>query len=53
MHVFSEPHVFPATQPTVSKHWKKHNTQQPFYGPLSGTTRVSLYQKKHSPTHHP
>ena len=27
--------------------------QQPFYGPLSGTTRVSLYQKKHSPTHHP
>jgi len=33
-----------------------HNTQQqqqPFYGPLSGTTRVSRYQKKHSPTHHP
>jgi len=28
-------------------------TQQPFYGPLSGTTRVSRYQKKHSPTHHP
>jgi len=28
--------------------------QQPFYGPLSGTTRqVSKYQKKHSPTHHP
>jgi len=27
--------------------------QQPFYGPLSGTTRVSQYQKKHSPTHHP
>ena len=25
--------------------------QQPFYGPLPGTTRVSLYQKKHSPTH--
>ena len=24
---------------------------QPFYGPLSGTTRVSWYQKKHSPTH--
>jgi len=23
----------------------------PFYGPLSGTTRVSRYQKKHSPTH--
>jgi len=27
--------------------------QQPFYGPLSGTTLVSRYQKKHSPTHHP
>ena len=24
---------------------------QLFYGPLSGTTRVSQYQKKHSPTH--
>jgi len=27
--------------------------QQPFYGPLSATTRVSQYQKKHSPTLHP
>jgi len=27
--------------------------QRPFYGPLSGTTRVSRYQKNHSPTHHP
>ena len=27
--------------------------QQPFYGPLSGTTQVSRYQKKHSPIHHP
>ena len=27
--------------------------QQSFYGPLSGTTRVSRYQKKHSPTHRP
>jgi len=27
--------------------------KQPFYGPLSGTTQVSRYQKKHSPTHHP
>jgi len=25
---------------------------QSFYGPLSGTTRVSQYQQKHSPTHH-
>jgi len=24
--------------------------EQPFYGPLSGTTQVSRYQKKHSPT---
>jgi len=24
---------------------------QPLYGPLPGTTRVSWYQKKHSPTH--
>ena len=31
----------------------QHQQQQPFYGPLSGTTRVSWYQKKHSPTHHP
>ena len=32
-----------------------HNTttQQSFYDPLFGTTRVSWYQKKHSPTHHP
>jgi len=27
-------------------------TQQPSYGLLSRTTRVSRYQKKHSPTHH-
>ena len=27
--------------------------QQPFYGPLSWTTQVSRYQKKHSPAHHP
>jgi len=32
---------------------KYKQQQQPFYGPLSGTTRVSRYQKKHSPTHHP
>ena len=30
----------------------KHVQQQPFYGPSSRTTRVSRYQKKHSPTHH-
>ena len=27
--------------------------QQPFYGPLSRTTRVSRYEKKHSPMHPP
>ena len=28
-----------------------HTYTQPFNGPLSGTTRVGQYQKKHSPTH--
>ena len=32
---------------------QQQQQQQPFYGPLSGTTWVSRYQKKHSPTHHP
>jgi len=32
---------------------RQHQPQQPFYGPLSGTTRLSRYQKKHPPTHHP
>ena len=32
---------------------QQQQLQQPFYIPLSGTTRVSRYQKKHSPTHHP
>jgi len=27
--------------------------QQSSYGPLSGTTQMSRYQKKHLPTHHP
>jgi len=30
-----------------------HTQQQPFYGPLSVTIRVSRYQKKHSPANHP
>ena len=30
-----------------------HQQQQPFCGLLSLTTRVSQYQRKHSPTHHP
>jgi len=29
---------------------QQQQQQQPFYGLLSGTTRVSQYQKKHSPT---
>jgi len=32
---------------------KKEQQQQPFNGPLSGTTGVIRYQKKHWPTHHP
>ena len=32
---------------------KTTQQQQLFYNSLSGTTRVSRYQKKHSPTHHP
>jgi len=35
------------------KQQQQQQQQQPFYGPLSGTTRVSRYQKKHSLTHHP
>ena len=42
----------------MSKWWCKciliiwmEQQQQPFYEPLSGTTQVSWYQKKHSPTH--
>ena len=31
----------------------RQQQQQPFYGPLTGTTWVSWYQKKHSPTYHP
>jgi len=32
---------------------QRQQQQQLFYGPLSRTTWVSRYQKKHSPTHHP
>jgi len=28
-----------------------HTFTQPFYGPLSGTTRAGRYQKRHSPTY--
>jgi len=38
---FYRPDALPAAQPTVSKHTHTH----PFNGPLSGTTRVSRYQK--------
>ena len=34
-------------------HALQQQQQQSFYSPLSGTTRVSRYQKNHSPTHHP
>jgi len=47
------------THTTHIMHGIEHTTtsrqrqQQLFYGPLSRTTRVSQYQKKHSTTHHP
>ena len=43
--------ALPDAQPTVSKQWQQQ--QQALYSPLSGTTRVSWNQKKHSSTHHP
>jgi len=45
-------HMEPKKQKT-EKVMKQRQQQQPFYGPLSRTTRVRWYQKKHSPTHHP
>ena len=39
--------------PSLSFNSLQQQQQQPFYGPLSRSTRVSRYQKKHSPTHHP
>jgi len=41
--------TLPTVHPAIAAHAEQQ--QQPFYGPLSATTRVSLYQKKHSPTH--
>jgi len=37
----------------VGSYGQVQQQQQSFYGRLSGTTRVSRYQQKHSPTHHP
>ena len=39
---FYRPDTLPDASPTVSKHWRHTH---PFNGPLSGTTRVSQYQK--------
>ena len=36
---------------TQQEQRQQQQQQQPFYGPSSWTTRVSQYQKKHSPTH--
>ena len=48
------PDALPATALPIYPAWETTTQQQqPLYGPLSGTTRVSRYQKKHSPTHHP
>jgi len=40
--------------PSVNNHHheqQQQQQQQPFYSPLSGTTQVNWYQKKHSPIH--
>ena len=42
-----------AQLPTPPMRRRQVCKRRPFYGPLTGTTRVSRYQKKHSPTHHP
>jgi len=42
----------PSSSVAYSPHMQIQQQQQPYYGPLSRTTRVSRYQKKHSPTHH-
>jgi len=49
-------HIIPQILATICVRYTTHahiQQQQPFYGPLSGTTWVSRYQKKHSPSHHP
>ena len=50
--VFYRPDALPAAEPTASKHWhsvpymgRTNSNTHPFNGPLSGTTRVSQYQK--------
>jgi len=35
----------------IAVHGISLQQQQLFYGPLSGTTQVTQYQKNHSPTH--
>ena len=44
----------PTSEKLTTNYTHRHTHTQPFNGPLSGTTRVGQYQKKHSPTHtHP
>jgi len=43
----------PTLHCNTSTIYQLQQQQQSFYGPLSGTTRVSRYQKKHSLTNHP
>ena len=60
----TQQHDKPQIKKLKKLHWNKlgknyitknneniRNNTQPFNGPLSGTTRVSQYQKKHSLTH--
>ena len=45
--------TYPISNSGTQSSSQQQQQQQPFYGPLSGTTRVSRNQKKNSPTHHP
>jgi len=53
MHVFDVWEFEVKTVPQKFVFLQVQQQQQSFYGPLSGTTPVRWYQKKHSPTHHP
>jgi len=48
--LFNMTNVAERIQTTFSVGMHRTQQQQPFYGPLSRTTRVSRYQKKHPPT---
>jgi len=51
--LYSSQEIKRETDIVIKSHIQQQQQQQLFYGPLSATTWVSRYQKKHSPTHHP